>query len=45
VIHATAIVLRDGDLLTIDARSIDRGAAEDAVLGLAGKLLPRIVGR
>ncbi|MEL6060516.1 MULTISPECIES: hypothetical protein [unclassified Methylobacterium] len=42
---ATAIVLRDGDLLTIDARSIDRGAAEDAVLGLAGKLLPRIVGR
>ena len=42
---ATAVVLRDGDLLTIDARSIDRGAAEDAVLRLAQKLLPRIVGR
>jgi hypothetical protein len=42
---ATAIVLRDGDLLTIDARSIDRGAAEDAVQRLAQKLLPRIVGR
>ncbi|SDM91376.1 hypothetical protein SAMN05216360_104238 [Methylobacterium phyllostachyos] len=42
---ATAIVLRDGDLLTIDARSTDRGAAEDAVLRLAQKLLPRIVGR
>ncbi|MCJ2065015.1 hypothetical protein MKK63_20210 [Methylobacterium sp. J-088] len=42
---ATAIVLRDGDLLTIDARSIDRGAAEDTVLRLAQKLLPRIIGR
>ncbi|MCJ2089726.1 hypothetical protein MKK88_27615 [Methylobacterium sp. E-005] len=42
---ATAIVLRDGDLLTIDARSIDRGAAEDTVLRVAQKLLPRIVGR
>ncbi|MBE7200036.1 MAG: hypothetical protein INR70_19820 [Parafilimonas terrae] len=42
---ATAIVLRDGDLLTIDARSIDRGAAEDTVLRLAQTLLPRIVGR
>ena len=42
---ATAIILRDGDLLTIDARSVDRGAAEDTVLRLARKLLPRIVGR
>ncbi|MCJ2068109.1 hypothetical protein MKK75_04670 [Methylobacterium sp. J-030] len=42
---ATAIVLRDGDLLTIDARSIDRGAAEDTALRVAQKLLPRIVGR
>lgn len=42
---ATAIVLRDGDLLTIDSRSIDRGAAEDAVLRIAEKLLPQIVGR
>lgn len=42
---ATAVILRDGDLLTIDARSIDRGVAEDTVLRLARKLLPRIVGR
>jgi hypothetical protein len=42
---ATAIILRDGDLLTIDAKASTRGAAEDAVQRLAWKLLPRIVGR
>ena len=28
---ATAVILRDGDLLTIEARASDRGAAEDSV--------------
>lgn len=41
---ATAVVLRDGDLLTIEARAATRGAAEDSVLHVAHAVLPRIVG-
>ncbi|MCJ2135156.1 hypothetical protein MKK69_14010 [Methylobacterium sp. J-026] len=42
---STAVILRDGDLLTIEAKAMSRGAAEDAVQRLAQALLPRIVGR
>ncbi|KQS54977.1 hypothetical protein ASG32_14235 [Methylobacterium sp. Leaf361] len=41
---ATAVILRDGDLLTIEARASDRGAAEDAARRLMQAVLPRIVG-
>ncbi len=42
---ATAVILRDGDLLSIEARAADRGTAEDAVQRLAQAVVPRIVGR
>ncbi|MEE7491656.1 hypothetical protein ACU4GR_22040 [Methylobacterium oryzae CBMB20] len=41
---ATAIILRDGDLLTIEARAADRGAAEDSARRLLQAVLPLIVG-
>jgi hypothetical protein len=41
---ATAVILRDGDLLSIDARATSRGRAEDAVQRLAKTIMPRIVG-
>ena len=41
---ATAVILRGGDLLTIEARAADRGAAEDSVRRLTEAVLPRIVG-
>jgi len=41
---ATAVILRDGDLLSIDARATSRGSAEDAVQRLAQSIMPRIVG-
>ncbi|XYD10781.1 hypothetical protein R1A27_10185 [Methylobacterium sp. NMS12] len=41
---ATAVILRDGDLLTIEARASDRGAAEDSARRLVRAVLPRIVG-
>jgi hypothetical protein len=41
---ATAVILRNGDLLAIDARAANRGAAEDAVERLAHTIMPRIVG-
>lgn len=41
---ATAVILRDGDLLTIEARASDRGAAEDSARRLMHAVLSRIVG-
>ena len=41
---ATVVILRNGDLLTIEARAADRGAAEDSVRQLMQAVLPRIVG-
>ena len=41
---ATAVILRDGDMLAIEARAASRGAAEDAVERLAHTIMPRIVG-
>ena len=41
---ATAVILRDGDLLTIEARAADREAAEDSARRVMQALLPRIVG-
>ena len=42
---ATAVILRDGDLLSIEARAASREAAGDAVQRLAQTVLPRVVGR
>ncbi|MFB0489566.1 hypothetical protein ABIE45_002152 [Methylobacterium sp. OAE515] len=41
---ATAVILRDGDLLSIDARATSRGSAEDTVQRLVQTIMPRIVG-
>jgi hypothetical protein len=41
---ATAVILRDGDLLTIEAQAANRGAAEDSVRRLTQTVLPHIVG-
>lgn len=41
---ATAVILRDGDLLTIEAQAANRGAAEDSVWRLTQTVLPHIVG-
>ncbi|MCJ2057332.1 hypothetical protein MKL09_12280 [Methylobacterium sp. J-048] len=41
---STAVILRDGDLLTIRAKADNPGHAEDAVLALTQKIAPKIVG-
>jgi hypothetical protein len=41
---ATAVILRDGDLLTIEARASTRGTAEDSLRRLASAVLPPVVG-
>ncbi|MGH1569608.1 hypothetical protein ACRAWG_01700 [Methylobacterium sp. P31] len=41
---STAVILRDGDLLTIHAKANSRGAAEDAVRALTQTIVPQIVG-
>ncbi|TXN06239.1 hypothetical protein FV242_00900 [Methylobacterium sp. WL64] len=41
---STAVILRDGDLLTIQARADSPGHAEDAVLALTQNVVPKIVG-
>lgn len=41
---AMAVILRDGDALTIAATASSRGAAEDSVQRLAQMIVPRIVG-
>ncbi|MDP4004971.1 hypothetical protein [Methylobacterium sp. NEAU K] len=41
---STAVILRDGDLLTIRANADSRGAAEDSVRRLAQTVVPQIVG-
>ena len=42
---AMAVILRDGDLLSIEARATNRDAAEDAVQRLVQTVSRRIVGR
>lgn len=41
---STAVILRDGDLLTIQARADSPGHAEDSVLALTQNVVPKIVG-
>ena len=41
---STAVILRDGDLLTIRAKADSRGTAEDYVRALTQVLVPKIVG-
>lgn len=41
---ATAVILRDGDLLSVDVRATSRGSAEDAAQRLVQTIMPRIVG-
>ena len=41
---AGLLILRDGDLLTIQARADSPGHAEDAVLALTQNVVPKIVG-
>jgi len=42
---ATAVFLRDGDLLSIEAHAANRETAADAVQRLAQAIMPRVVGR
>jgi len=41
---STAVILRDGDLLTIQAKADSRWHAEESVRALVQRLAPRIVG-
>ncbi|SFM01504.1 hypothetical protein [Methylobacterium pseudosasicola] len=41
---STAVILRDGDLLTIRARADSPGHAEDSVRALTQNVVPKIVG-